>query len=616
MVNLIKNAFLCFIFLGLICRVSAENYYVSNSSNSKDWISASDINTPCDAATAFKNAVAGDTVFFRGGAYTVPKRDLGNWLSGYYNPSNSGTEGNPIVFMAYPGEIPLFNGTSGGTADKDGHGYYDFATLFGINDYQESGKNNFKEYIIYDGFSMQADGGTAEARVSLARGDNSYSGQRGRGIVIKNCTFNGGTNVNPPHSEGGTGDNREGLFISQLTGVIVSNCRFFNYDHTANNHNTSAIKTYHSDNVNVENCEIYNCTIGVFYKSNTDDSKIAFNYINNCNAGVIAGAFGWWNDINDHSKGYFISESDNLEIHNNIFSKQKRVSISIENEDGGCTDGMRIYNNTFYTGNEKGVSVSLGCGIGQVFFNNIIYGLRIDGDVGLLRWYCRDNDPERVAAGVEIMLEIDSADHNQFGDLPSNLLIRFRRPDSAFVSYSTLPSWQNSNELINLGHPGEGDLVSDPMFVNVSGNMSIVEDFALQENSPCKGTGLNGSDMGADVRKVGVRNDLATSVNEPGKNIVSKANKFGLFQNYPNPFNPATVISYKLKVRSEVELKIYDILGREVITLVNEARDAGEYTVEWNGKNAAGKQVGSGVYFYKLKTNNGFVSTKKMILLK
>jgi hypothetical protein len=92
--------------------------------------------------------------------------------------------------------------------------------------------------------------------------------------------------------------------------------------------------------------------------------------------------------------------------------------------------------------------------------------------------------------------------------------------------------------------------------------------------------------------------------------------EFRLYQNYPNPFNPRTVISYKLAVKSEVELKIYDILGREITVLVNEVKNAGDYTVGWNGTNSAGRQIGSGVYFYQLKTNTGFVTAKKMILVK
>jgi len=87
-------------------------------------------------------------------------------------------------------------------------------------------------------------------------------------------------------------------------------------------------------------------------------------------------------------------------------------------------------------------------------------------------------------------------------------------------------------------------------------------------------------------------------------------NEFSLSQNYPNPFNPSTVISYRLPVIGFVTLKVYDILGREVATLVNEEKPAGEYEVEFDGSN-----LPSGVYLYRL-TAGEFRDTKKLLLLK
>jgi hypothetical protein len=85
---------------------------------------------------------------------------------------------------------------------------------------------------------------------------------------------------------------------------------------------------------------------------------------------------------------------------------------------------------------------------------------------------------------------------------------------------------------------------------------------------------------------------------------------FALEQNYPNPFNPTTVISYQLPVASEVSLKVYDVLGKEVMTLVNGRQAAGAYNYTLNASN-----LSSGVYFYRLRAGN-FVSTKKMMLVK
>jgi YD repeat-containing protein len=85
---------------------------------------------------------------------------------------------------------------------------------------------------------------------------------------------------------------------------------------------------------------------------------------------------------------------------------------------------------------------------------------------------------------------------------------------------------------------------------------------------------------------------------------------FYLMQNYPNPFNPKTKIQYELLLESQVILKIYDILGREIATLVNEEKPAGGYEAQFDGSGLA-----SGIYFYELEAGN-YSSVKKMILLK
>lgn len=91
---------------------------------------------------------------------------------------------------------------------------------------------------------------------------------------------------------------------------------------------------------------------------------------------------------------------------------------------------------------------------------------------------------------------------------------------------------------------------------------------------------------------------------------------FTLYQNYPNPFNPETVISFQLSVRSNVSLKIFDVLGREVATLVNEEKPAGEYQVLFNNQLITNHQLlSSGVLFYQLKVGNR-LQTKSMLLLK
>jgi flagellar hook assembly protein FlgD len=90
---------------------------------------------------------------------------------------------------------------------------------------------------------------------------------------------------------------------------------------------------------------------------------------------------------------------------------------------------------------------------------------------------------------------------------------------------------------------------------------------------------------------------------------------YRLDQNYPNPFNPSTTIRYAIPNDGPVTLKVYDITGSEVITLVNEQKNAGTYEARFDARNASGKALASGVYFYQIKTG-GFSQTKKLLLLK
>jgi hypothetical protein len=91
--------------------------------------------------------------------------------------------------------------------------------------------------------------------------------------------------------------------------------------------------------------------------------------------------------------------------------------------------------------------------------------------------------------------------------------------------------------------------------------------------------------------------------------------EFALSQNYPNPFNAVTDIRYALPVKARVNLKIYNLLGQEVITLVDGERGPGHHTVEWDGHDSNTLEVASGIYFYRLKTED-FSATRKMVLIK
>jgi hypothetical protein len=99
---------------------------------------------------------------------------------------------------------------------------------------------------------------------------------------------------------------------------------------------------------------------------------------------------------------------------------------------------------------------------------------------------------------------------------------------------------------------------------------------------------------------VGIEDDLLSQI----------PTKFEISQNYPNPFNPTTSIQFRIPENSFVSLKIYNVLGKEIATLLNEEKNTGTYEVNFNATN-----LSSGIYFYKLEAGN-FVETRKMILMK
>jgi hypothetical protein len=96
---------------------------------------------------------------------------------------------------------------------------------------------------------------------------------------------------------------------------------------------------------------------------------------------------------------------------------------------------------------------------------------------------------------------------------------------------------------------------------------------------------------------------------------------FTLEQNYPNPFNPVTTIGYQLPSESKVTIEVYNILGQNVIQLVNDKKEAGFYDVQWDGRNKNGVQLATGVYIYRMTaetidSRERFLMNKRMILVK
>ncbi|MFI5143987.1 MAG: SBBP repeat-containing protein [Ignavibacteria bacterium] len=123
-------------------------------------------------------------------------------------------------------------------------------------------------------------------------------------------------------------------------------------------------------------------------------------------------------------------------------------------------------------------------------------------------------------------------------------------------------------------------------------------------------TGNDDPENGTKETQESVNGQEPEHNNISGKNSEQITTEFQLSQNYPNPFNPTTLINYQIPADEFVELKVYDVLGKEVSTLVNEFKRAGTYKINFNGT-----ALESGVYFYRIKAGN-FIDIKKMILVK
>jgi len=107
---------------------------------------------------------------------------------------------------------------------------------------------------------------------------------------------------------------------------------------------------------------------------------------------------------------------------------------------------------------------------------------------------------------------------------------------------------------------------------------------------------------------------LVTSIEEPAPESPPHVN--ALFQNRPNPFNPETVIPYSIAVRGHVAIRVFDIMGRSVRTLVDRVEIAGDHLVRWNGKTDGGARAASGVYFYRITYPSGEISAKKLMIVR
>jgi hypothetical protein len=185
--------------------------------------------------------------------------------------------------------------------------------------------------------------------------------------------------------------------------------------------------------------------------------------------------------------------------------------------------------------------------------------------------------------------------------------------------------WKTATELNNYGFEVQRSVISSQQsadsqklnadswikigFVKGNGSSTVPKDYSFIDNSVTDGNKYN-----YRLKQIDNNGDYKfSSVIEVTANMGPI--NYKLNQNYPNPFNPTTTINYSLPVKDKVNLKVYNITGREIASLVDEVKEAGSYSVKFSAHSENGADLPSGIYFYRLTTSHGS-QVKKMILLK
>jgi hypothetical protein len=281
-----------------------------------------------------------------------------------------------------------------------------------------------------------------------------------------------------------------------------------------------------------------------------------------------------------------------------------------------------------------------------------------DSYAGAIAPYARDLDPTAatyvrylttgVAPNRRFVIEYNNIPDQGGGNNKTFEVILAEGSNSIRFQYLTANNEpvafgiESPDEVYGLGDGGTGDLYIDPSIVESNYAIEFIGRPAWLSASPMGGSvfagagvdvtiafDASGLEAGVYAAKITVfSNDPATpSVEVPvtltveGTALSSDIDqaaiptKFELFANHPNPFNPTTTIAYDLPRGVDVHLIVYDVNGRQVVELVNAAQPAGHHSIVWEGRNASGNTVASGVYFYRLKAGD-FVQTKKMVMLK
>lgn len=437
--HLLTAAFMC--LASVPCH--ADTYYVASTTGGAAWPLCTNINTPCNGRTAVENAVAGDIVYFRDGTYDPAANPVSSWSNASnnlkyehlpWNPANSGTANNPITFMAFPNETPIFlDNIYGGTIGVVG-----------------------KDWIVWDGFT-----GTI---VDYQDNVIAYAYfQDATNCIIRNSNFSG--------VQKNTHQNAALIFMLNNHNITIENNQLhdMNDDGVAGGEeavNATAILSFNTTGMIVRNNDIYNNYLGIWDKDTEQNNSYYNNHI-----------WGGSNATNGCRVGIQIREAitqfgsaTSPQAYQNII---RNCSVGVwSSYDNTTIASPKIYNNVvFYdsslSNSDVGIWINPDSTAAEVY-NNIVYGYSVP-----LRYY------------TPVNTAVSYSNQNSFFNISAmNWQTGYNTP-----AYSPLSDWTTET-----GFDGNS-ILTDPQFVNAVGNTP--DDFKLVTGSPAIGSGRDGVDMGA-----------------------------------------------------------------------------------------------------------------------
>ena len=639
---------------------------------------------------------AGDTVFIREGSY-----------NDRIEPINSGTQGNYITYMAYPGETPVIDRSVLITnwneytdsiywAEYTGYtiplwedtfeeaGFYcGLWPVFSLSELDEPGKfyhdevnkrfyvwtstgddpNNHtmrastgkgahfnKDYIVIDGINMKwiVTGILSEncsncifknMDIQYTYGGISLKWDTHHNRILNNTIF---------HAGSWYWDEGDGIFLTGHHTFIEGN------DISLTGHNPINTRGY---------------STGIAAHHNI----IQNNRLHDSGSSAICSNYDTWREVWRNNFAYRCTGvgiqtdgNDNVFYNNVCYHNGQAGGVYLT--DGRTGGNNKFFNNTFFNNNsiylsqpqqvlypeEWSITECIGCIVdSNIFKNNIIYNTEDDST----KLYMIYSDLDEFRKNVFCYNDFFNDREVYIRDIPigtnplswweENYPIKFNNNiiiDPLFIDPNNEDfNLESSSQLINAGtflsntiSSGSGSIISveDAGYfcdgygitegdliqlegqnetvriidVDYDNNIIIIDSTLVWAAGQGIGLPYNGSapDMGA------FEYDAGTSI-DPGIN--NSTSRICLLSNYPNPFYQSTVIAYQLPVSGKVILKVYDIIGQKVLTLVNKKQPAGYYSVIWDGTTDTSEPISSGIYFYHIQTGD-YMETKKCILLK